>query len=284
MTEVKIPKYCCHKRSGRAYVTINGKQIPLGVYGTRASREEYDRVIAEFLANHRQTKNAPAQRTIAEMVDLFLDHAEVYYRKNNVLTSEYSEFCYSLQFLLNYNSDMLASTFSITDFEAIQRQMIDYRVPEGKPHAGKAMCRSTINRRLSRIVRVFKWAGSKKIVNPSVYHEISLIERLKKGRTPAKDHKKIKPVSDDIVEKTLPFCSPLIAAMIRIQHLTGMRPQDITGLRYDQIDRSTALSPSWVMNLSRWSRSGTIGRWRFYRPSRIPRFPSRIPSAPRRRR
>ncbi len=238
MPEVKIPKYCCHKRTGIAYVTINGKQISLGIFGTRASREEYDRVIAEFLANHRQTKKAPAKRTIAELIELYLEHAREWYRKNGELTSEYNEICASLNFLLAYNADMLADEFTVTDLEAIQRQMVDYRTPENKPHAGSAMCRNTINRRLSRIIRSFKWGGKKKIVSPSVYHEISLIDRLQKGRTKAKDHPKVKPVSDEIIEKTIRHCSPVIADMVRVQHLTGMRPQDVTGLRNDQIDRS----------------------------------------------
>jgi hypothetical protein len=47
----QLPKYCRHKSSGRAYVRIGGKMYYLGKYGSEASRREYDRIIAEFVAN-----------------------------------------------------------------------------------------------------------------------------------------------------------------------------------------------------------------------------------------
>ena len=39
------PMYCVHKRSGRAFVTIDGWQIPLGVASSQESRDAYDRNI-----------------------------------------------------------------------------------------------------------------------------------------------------------------------------------------------------------------------------------------------
>lgn len=48
-----LPKYRKHKRSGRAIVTIGGKDHYLGPYGTKASELEYDRIVAEWLAAGR---------------------------------------------------------------------------------------------------------------------------------------------------------------------------------------------------------------------------------------
>jgi hypothetical protein len=50
----QLPKYCKHKSTNRAFVRIDGKMYYLGKYGSDASRREYDRIIAEFLANGRQ--------------------------------------------------------------------------------------------------------------------------------------------------------------------------------------------------------------------------------------
>jgi len=44
------PAYRKHKRSGRAVVTLSGKDIYLGKYGSQASHDEYDRVTGEWLA------------------------------------------------------------------------------------------------------------------------------------------------------------------------------------------------------------------------------------------
>jgi hypothetical protein len=51
----QLPKYCKHKSTNRAFVRIDGKMYYLGKYGSDASRREYDRIIAEFLAHGRQT-------------------------------------------------------------------------------------------------------------------------------------------------------------------------------------------------------------------------------------
>jgi hypothetical protein len=45
------PTYCVHKRSGRAFVTIDGRQIPVGVANSQESRDAYDRIIGQWFSN-----------------------------------------------------------------------------------------------------------------------------------------------------------------------------------------------------------------------------------------
>ena len=54
MSKPRTPKYRKHRASGQAIVTLNGKDYFLGPYGTAASEREYDRLIAEWLANGRR--------------------------------------------------------------------------------------------------------------------------------------------------------------------------------------------------------------------------------------
>ena len=49
----RVPSYRRHKPSGQAVVTLNGGDIYLGKWNTRASRTEYDRLIGEWLAGGR---------------------------------------------------------------------------------------------------------------------------------------------------------------------------------------------------------------------------------------
>ena len=53
-----VPKYRKHKASGQAIVELHGRRYYLGTYGTQASKTEYDRLIAEWLARGRHP--APA--------------------------------------------------------------------------------------------------------------------------------------------------------------------------------------------------------------------------------
>jgi hypothetical protein len=48
------PKYRKHKASNLAVVTLGGTDIYLGPYGTKASRDEYDRVVGKWLAAGRR--------------------------------------------------------------------------------------------------------------------------------------------------------------------------------------------------------------------------------------
>lgn len=57
-----IPSYRLHPRSGQARVTIDGKDHYLGPMDSPGSREEYERVISEWLASGRANRHAPPLR------------------------------------------------------------------------------------------------------------------------------------------------------------------------------------------------------------------------------
>ena len=55
----RIPGYLFHKASGQAIVVLNGRMSYLGEHGSEESRQEYDRLISEWLANGRTAPNPP---------------------------------------------------------------------------------------------------------------------------------------------------------------------------------------------------------------------------------
>jgi len=46
----KLPSYCHHKASGQAVVTIDGRDVYLGQYGSRESKTKYKQYMARWLA------------------------------------------------------------------------------------------------------------------------------------------------------------------------------------------------------------------------------------------
>ena len=60
---IKAPSYRLHKPSGQAVVTIDGRDLYLGRHDTPASRAEYDRLIAEWLAGGRRLHRRPPGAT-----------------------------------------------------------------------------------------------------------------------------------------------------------------------------------------------------------------------------
>ena len=51
---MRTPSYRLHKPSGQAVVTLDGRDVYLGKHDTPQSKAEYDRLIAEWLANGRR--------------------------------------------------------------------------------------------------------------------------------------------------------------------------------------------------------------------------------------
>ena len=72
------PTYRRH-RSGQAFVVINGTYVYLGPHGTKASRTEYDRVIAEWLANGRRLPSG-GNLKVADLILAYWKHVKAYYR------------------------------------------------------------------------------------------------------------------------------------------------------------------------------------------------------------
>ena len=81
MARKNLPGYLKHKTTGLAKVVIHGKTIYLGKYGNKASREEYERIIAEYLNNGKRLPPTRSRTdiTIEELSLRFLEWAEEYY-------------------------------------------------------------------------------------------------------------------------------------------------------------------------------------------------------------
>src|SRR5688500_17611886 len=59
------PKYRKHRASGQAIVTIDAKDLYLGPHGSRASRDEYDKLISQWLAGGRALPKDNTDRFVA---------------------------------------------------------------------------------------------------------------------------------------------------------------------------------------------------------------------------
>ena len=78
----KVPTYCCHKASRQAVVHLDGQDIYLGRFGTPESRERYNRIVAEWLANGRRlSTRSRSGPTVVELCASYLLHAKEHYRR-----------------------------------------------------------------------------------------------------------------------------------------------------------------------------------------------------------
>ena len=164
--------------------------------------------------------------TVNELLAAYLTHAAVYYRKNGEVTGEFDLIRYSFRPLKHLYGDTLARDFTSLALKAVRGSMISSR-----------LARTTINARIGKIKRAFKWGVAEHLVPEHVYGQLAAVENLKAGRTEAKEPPPIRPVSEKAVAATIPFLPAVVADMVTLQRLTGMRPGEICQMRPCDIDR-----------------------------------------------
>lgn len=232
---LKIPSYRRHKQSGQAIVTLTDgagdrHDVLLGRHGTAESRAEYARVIAEWEANGRRLAR-PLSRikdiSVNELILTYYRHAETYYLKNGEPTSQLERVRRSLRFVKELYGHTLTRDFGPLSLKAVRDQMI--RADWSRVH---------INSCVGCVKRMFKWGVENELVPPSVFHGLQAVVGLRKGRSSAREGKKIQPVSAEHVEATLPRLRPTVQTMVQLQRLSGMRPGEVVIMRPCDLDQS----------------------------------------------
>jgi integrase len=105
-------------------------------------------------------------------------------------------------------------------FKALRQHMIT-----------SGLCRGVINKRCGTVKRMIGWAVSEEMIPADIAHALREVKGLKRGRSEARETPKVKPVPESIVAAALPFMPKPVAAMIRLQQLSGARPGEIVLLR-----------------------------------------------------
>jgi hypothetical protein len=197
----RVPSYRRHKPTNQAVVTINGQDIYLGKWNTAASKAEYDRLIAEFLANGRRLRTE-IESTVVEVINAYREFAERYYRKNGEVTRESGCIKEALKILRQLDGRTNANEFGPLALKAVRQRMID-----------NGWSRGYINKSIGRIRRCFKWAVENELVRPDMYHGLMAVSGLRKGRSEAREPDPVQPVDDATVQATLPHLTPVVAGI-----------------------------------------------------------------------
>ena len=99
------------------------------------------------------------------------------------------------------------------------------------------LSRRYVNDHVDRIKRMFKWGVGEQLIPAATYDALKAVEGLRKGRTEARETDPVEPVADEIVDATLEHLPAVVADMVRLERLTGMRPAEVCIVRPRDIDR-----------------------------------------------
>lgn len=232
-----VPSYRKHK-NGQAFVRCSringGKNLYLGVYGSSESFERYREVLKQLeLASKSPGMKAVMARstgrgTIGAAVDRYLEFAKNRYSDADGQTKEYGEMASALSPVLQLFGSLPSDEFTPLHLVAVQEYLLEL----------DTLCRQTINHRVVRIRRMFRWASKFGQVPEDLYWRLKCVDPIPFGRGFEADE--VEPVDWHVVAETLPWLTPTVSAMVRAQLFCGMRPQDACRMRPMDIDQSDA--------------------------------------------
>jgi integrase len=221
----RVPTLRHHRPSGRAVVTINGKDYYTGRFGSAESKAEYQRLLAEYLAGGLQAGSVTSDLTINELAARYLKFADGYYLKAGKPTAEPENIGLANRPLRQLYGHTPASEFGPLRLQAVRQAMIDAN-----------LCRNEINKRIGKIVRMFKWATSQELIPSSIFHGLQSISGLRRGRSGVRESPRVTPVPLAYVEVVQPFVARQVWAMVQLQLLTGARSGEVCQMRTCDID------------------------------------------------
>ena len=181
---MRVPKYLRHKKN-YARVILNGREVHLGVYGSPESKANYERVVSEWLQSGRK---APRPKrvatlkklreeqgddvlTITELCVKYFKHAKSYYTKAGYPTSEVVGIQIVLRDLRKLYADTLVDEFGPAALKTIREELIR-----------RDLARSTVNKQIGRMLRMFAWAVSEGLVKTETLVALRTVPGLKAGR------------------------------------------------------------------------------------------------------
>ena len=186
----------------------------MGKVGTPEAQKAFHRFCLE-LHNTPAVPITPESEnySITELVAGFLDislstHQKPNYTHYRILLGEFLDPLYG---------DKPANEFKTLDLHHLRAALIK----------SERFCRKQINDYTRRINTVFTWGVEMGKVNATVALALKTVKSLKANHpgtyeNPVREH-----VADETIRKTLPHLSPTLAAMVKLQRLTGLRGSEI---------------------------------------------------------
>src|SRR5207253_2913471 len=132
-----------------------------------------------------------------EVLLAFWRFAERHYRTpDGKPTSQLAEYRQTLRVVRELYGLAPAARFGPLSLKAVREAMV-----------AAGLSRAEVNRRVGLARRVFKWAAGEELVPFEVFHRLTAVAGLQKGRTGARETEPVGPVDTASVQATLPFLS-----------------------------------------------------------------------------
>lgn len=228
---------------GRGYAVAPGDTSKTRQYFGQHGTPECDRLYRNWLASLRATDRLPSPDTpkpqavklVAQLIVEYLSQVRQRYSDN-----EYKGVYLALERLATRIGGRDASAIEVPQIRSLIEIMCHEQFSYGSgEHAKKRhYSRTYVNKTLARIKRFVRWSHMMGYVTAEQWSRISVLDGIKQSEKLARETIKKRDVPLEFVKQTLPHLTPTVAAMVRVQYLCGMRPQDVYNIRWIDIDTS----------------------------------------------
>lgn len=229
----KAPSYRRHRATGRAVVTLNGRDHYLGEHGTAVSRAAYDELIAKWLHNGRRLPDESAEEvgfSVNEVALGFLKDCEQRFANRRSGRKGMYRVKLAIKPLKRLFGRERAAEFGPRSLVRVRDELVSY-----------GYARTTVNEYVCIVKDVFRWAVRDEMLAPIVYHALSAVTGLRSGDSTAPEPQKVMPVPAEHVAAVLPHVSRQVVGMIELQLATGMRPGEAVIMRGCDLDTTGKL-------------------------------------------
>lgn len=213
-------------KSGSAYVLHASipnasHRLRLGKYGEPETEKRY----RDFLEALQATTPVPAvttyvaggRETVLELAQLWDQWAETHYSRGGKIALERNNMRHAIREMVEVCGDTVAATFG-------PRRLLQVR--DAMARSGR-LSRSTVNSRLSKIKRFWKWACSRELVPKELWTSLGSVSGLAVGEMGVAETSAVTPVSMADLKAAIKHAPPVVADMLRVQFQCVMRPGEV---------------------------------------------------------
>ncbi|MFK7768790.1 MAG: tyrosine-type recombinase/integrase [Mariniblastus sp.] len=226
-----VPKYRLHKSTGKAVVTINGKDIYLGKYDTQESHQKYKQLIAD----HWAAPGTAPKPTVPDDVDnvtvsrLAVEYAKHVKRKHGDDSKEWKQVRLVLKSIRETYGHLPAAEFGPVRFENYRQSLID-----------RELTRQVITRKSNYVIKMFQQAVKFELIPVELWQRLLAVGPVEMKEKPKR---KRGAVPLEIVKATQAELTQVLSDMVEVHRLIGARPSEVCNMRPGDIDRSADV---WV--------------------------------------
>jgi integrase len=249
--KLRVPRLTHHVASGQDVVYLreaDGKRrmVYCGPHGSPEAQRRYHEAIADHLVGkpittaRRERSQPPASKwpTVEQLCAAYVLHAEKFYRDaDGQPTGEVTHSLIAFRMLRRLYSTAHTDRITIRDLLQVRQALVELREEHEQGRtAPNGLSRRTVNDRMARIKRLFRWGVEQGAVPGAVWHELSALKGLAKGRCGVHDNPAVEAVPWALVESSLKHMVPTVRAAVEVQWWSGMRPAEVLAMTRRQLD------------------------------------------------